>query len=71
MLYFSGKKFDLLQVMQGENVPGSVMTSQPRHISLSLSAALSQVNLSYLTLAAEVHRTGPPYNLTGVQCMYG
>ena len=27
--YFSGKKFDLLQVMQEENVPGGVMTSQP------------------------------------------
>ena len=51
--YFSSKKFDLLQVTQGEDVPGGVMMSQPLHVSLSLSVILSQVNLSYLTLVVE------------------
>ena len=54
---FSGNR--LVSGRQGEDVPGGVM-SQSSYISLPFPPSLSQVNSSYLSLAAEVHRTGTP-----------
>ena len=57
--HFSIQVIDWFQVKQAEDVPGGVK-SHSLYISLPFPPSLLQGNLSFLSPAAEVHRTRTP-----------